>query len=66
MTPGGIPMASYMDLAPFPPSFSPNRLFLNYFRPYDLFVFLNTIIDLFFDKYMSQLSDDTDMDQPGG
>ena len=34
ITPGDIPMASYIDLAPFPPSFSPNGPFPDHFRPF--------------------------------
>ena len=49
-------MASYIDLAPFPPSFSPNHPFPNLFRPFwDYFsIFWVSYLDLFFDKYMRQ------------
>ena len=70
MSPGGIPMASYMDLAPFPPSFSPNGLISDHFRQFLDFWDLGDLdlayVGLFFDKYMSQLGNDTYMGQTGG
>ena len=55
MSLGGIPMASYMDLAPFPPSFSPNGLISDHFRPFfDFGDFGGIIFAYIFVKYMGQ------------
>ena len=55
MTLGGIPIACYIDLAPFPQSFSPNGLISDHFRQFlDFGDFLLLIFAYFFDKYMSQ------------
>ena len=44
MTLGGIPMASYIDLAPFPLSFTPNGLISDHFKPIlDFWDFLGII-----------------------
>ena len=55
MTPGGIAVASYIDLVPFPPCFNPNRPFPDYFTPFlDFWSFWGSCWDIFFDKYMGQ------------
>ena len=60
-------MASYIDLAPFPLSFTPNGQFSDHFRPFlDFGDFSHSIFVHIFDKYMSLPSDDTHMGQPGG
>ena len=57
-------MLSYIDSAPFPPSFSPNRPFPDHF-----WILGNasvSYLDLFFDKYMGQPSAETYMSQLEG
>ena len=51
-------MASYIDSAPFPPSFSPNHPLPNDFKPFlDLGDIFGIILRPIFYKYMSQPSD---------
>ena len=60
-------MASYIDSAPFPQSFSRaahSWTISDHFMIFGMFVV--SYLDLFFDEYVSQLSADTDMGQPGG
>ena len=53
-------MASYIELAPFPPSFSPKGPFPDHFRLFlDFLICLVLYLDLFSHKYISQLSGDT-------
>ena len=67
MTPGGIPMPSYIDSLHFPQVSARtvhSRTISDHFRI--LGNLLVSYLDLFSDKYMCQLSADTDMVQPGG